>query len=186
MSYDPNRTADIYAYVEPAPAKEKHNPPTSEERLAEIRQRTIALSKQSSALSGFPQPHANYYTDFAGSETSHWDFSHVCYLLDLLEEPKFQGLWSREDDGHFSATDATWSLRENAPPMKFALGVTTPPNFATLAELKAALGARIAELKISPVMIFEWLAVSHSIADSQAFDRLSFKEKMRTFRQGES
>jgi len=186
MSYDPDRTADIYAEVESAPAKKKQKQLTSDqERLAFARQKHVALTKSSnSGRYGFNH-HENYYLDFARPETSHWDFSNVCYLLNLLEEPTFQGLWFRLEDGHYDTKLAQWNL-VRATPMKFPQGVATPPNFATLAELKVALTARIKELQIDEVKLAEWMSVAHSIADDQAFCRLPFSEKMETFRQGES
>jgi hypothetical protein len=184
MSYDPNRTADIYAEVESAPAKEKQKLPASDrERLASVRQRTIALSKKSNAASGFITHHESYYEDFAGVETSHWDFDHLTFLLNFLREPKFQSLWFRLENGHYDAIAANWKL-VRATPMKLSQG--EPPHFATLVKLKSALAARIKELSIDAILLAEWMSVAHSIADDQIFYRLSFEDQMNTFRQGES
>jgi hypothetical protein len=183
MSYDPNRTADIYAEVESAPAKEKQTPPTSsnQERIDAARKRHIALTKETSAASGFGQHHANYFKDFSGAETSFYDFSHVTFLLNFLQEPTFQGLWFRLDDGRYDAIAANWKL-VRATPMKFAAGVAVPPASASLAELKIALAARIKELKIDEVKLAEWMSVAHGIEGGRAFDRLPFTEKMSQFK----
>jgi hypothetical protein len=178
MSYDPNRTADIYAEVESAPTEGKQKPLADQERLASIRQRNIALSKETSVSTGFIK-HADYYKNFAGPETSHWDFRHVCYLLNLLEEPKFGNLYNCLDEGRFDAQLAQWT-RVRATDWKFSHG--DPPNSATLAELKVALASRIRELKISPVLLMEWASSSIPIAELQAFWRLPFEEKMQRFK----
>jgi hypothetical protein len=169
----------IEAPLEPATALALKPPASDQERLASIRQKTIALSKETSVSTGFIK-HASYYQDFAGPETSHWDFNHLTFLLNFLQDPKFGNLYHCLDEGHFSAIDANWT-RVRATQWKFSQGAV-PPASVSLVELKAAFAARIKELGISEILLAEWMVIPLGIADDQAFYRLSFSEKMQTFR----
>jgi hypothetical protein len=178
MAYDPTKPIEVAVDAIEANSKPPAEPAADQERIANARKNLIALSKSNNQDIGFPH-HADYWTDFAGPETSKFDFSHIAFLLNLLEEPKFGNLYLCLDEGHFDFHLANWT-RVRATDWKFSHGET--PNSATLAELKVALASRIKELGISEILLAEWMAIPLGIADDQAFDRLPFSEKMQTFR----
>jgi hypothetical protein len=165
------------AVVESAVAQ----PISNQDRLVAARKNHMALNKESRRYGGFGCNERDY-RDFAGPDTSYYDFSNAAFLLNFLQEPKFGNLFHRLEDGTYLAQLAQWQLRLNAEPMKFSPGTSAPPATVTLAELRVALAARIRELAISEVLLAEWMAIPHGIEGGQAFDRLPFAEKMNRFR----
>jgi hypothetical protein len=110
----------------------------------------------------------SYYRDFAGPETSYWDarrWIHVAYLLQtpILKQFRYMiGNKYNPRTAEYVWDDGTLCI--------------------ALADVKAAVLARIGELKLSQVNIWEYLATPHSIAEGRAFDDLSFDAKMQRFR----
>ena len=176
----------------PAIVRVDEKPPTGtdSERTAVARAKQIERSKRYSRTATFGRIPESGYQNFAGPETSYWDFEHVCYLLYKLADivapdsfrfnavgrPTYAGLWCNRDDGKYDRATATWTCDEQKA--KF-LGTNTT---VSLAELNAALAMRIAELGISRMMLEEYLATPHKAEDEQAFDKMPFAERVNQFK----
>jgi hypothetical protein len=165
MGFDPNRKADIFKTVE-APtdrnlgtAKElpitkqtsaprRANGQTDANRISSARERATAYCKiinAPGAQYGF-QYHESYYRDFAGPETSLWDAEHWVFVAEVLETPILKNIKHKMGN------------RYDARLGKFVSKADTDVVFLSLQELKDAVDARIAELGLSKVLIWEWLA----------------------------
>ena len=140
---------------------------TDADRLVSAKAQCIARSKASSADPNYGFGHApSYWQDFAGLDTSEYRFDHSMFLLGFLHDPKFEYLSHNYRDGDYNRQTGVW---------------TRGTSSVSIQELKNALAKRIAELEISEVLIFEYLAVPHSWQADQQFYGLSFAECMRKF-----
>jgi hypothetical protein len=149
------------------------------ERIAAARAKQIELSKKQSRAGERSGVHGeNFWTDFAGPETSHFDFERVLFMLSLpiLAHPKYLGFWCNRTAGTYDRKTGTWKAAYSSKFIPCEVGDT----FA-LADLKKALAERIVELNISEVLLVEWLAAPH--ADDQAWSRQDFEDRMKTFRE---
>jgi hypothetical protein len=118
-------------------------PLTDAERIAAARLRAMARSKEHNAPGapyGWDYPDS-HYQDFAGSQTSHWDAEVLVCIANILEIPKLrQSRYSLSGENY----DANTGL--------FNFGDCPA---VSIAELKATVDARIAELGLSKAKIWE-------------------------------
>jgi hypothetical protein len=181
VSYDPTKPIEIHA-VEPSIVRVDSRTPagTDAERIRAAREKHIEQSKRASAQYGGSCFHdGKYWADAAGYATSECDFERVLHMLSLpvLAHPKFLGFSCNREFGRYHRLTAVWTASaEN----KFVPCAAEGDTYS-LAELKKALAERIAELKISEVLLVEWLNLPHP--DSQAWDRQEFEDRMQTFRE---
>ena len=174
MSYDPTKPIEIHAE---APTPQISKPPTgsSADRIAAAREEQIKYSKDHDRAHSFNRHAEWHYRDFSGEQTSVWDFEHTICLLYKLEHPQFIGLWCNRDMGTYNHRMAVWT--EDTPKLP---GIGHAVH--SLADLKSALDTRIQELGLSRALIEEWFATIHNAEESQNWNRMSFEERMNTFK----
>jgi|SRR5579872_2346783 len=153
MSFDPNRTANLF--IVPEGANESPRTPRTSpiaksqsdaERIASARARAIASSKESNAhpIYSFDYPQS-HWQDFAGSETSSWDAGVLVCIANILETPILKnGPNAWQPEHQYDRTTGMFHFSD-APSV-------------SIKELKDAIDARIAELGLSKVKIWEWYA----------------------------
>ena len=125
------------------------------------------LTKECSDELGFHG--AGYWTDFAGSDTSNYDWDFWISVALLIELPlvDFVNL-----GGVYDHRKAEWMNG-------FMRGY---PARVPIAELKKRVSDRIRELGLSDVRLFEFMAAPHSIAEEVGDRGKTFDEKMSKFR----
>jgi hypothetical protein len=109
-----------------------------------------------------------YYTDFAGADTSEhwWDALHA--IVGLIHVPK-----------HFTMGMVGYDRKTGEGKAVDGLKKIRVP----IAELKAAVSARIAELGLSEVLIWEYLVEHHTIAEDSAFYATPFERRIERFKE---
>jgi len=91
--------------------------------------------------------------------------------LDVMDHPKIlSGEWNR--GGHYDSKQDAW--------------VSPGGSVVTFQELRDAVDARIRELNLSAELVHAYPHSVQSIEEGRAFRRLSFDERMKTLRRGES
>jgi hypothetical protein len=151
------------------------------ERIRAARAKHIEISKKESRSGEHFCVHGkNFWTDFAGPQTSHFDFERVLFMLSLpiLAHPKYLGFWCNRTAGTYDRKTAIWTAAYSNEFVPCKVGDT----FA-LADLKKALADRIVELNISEALLVEWLVTPSSHADDQAWGRQEFEDRMKTFQE---
>jgi hypothetical protein len=109
-----------------------------------------------------------YYTDYAGSDTSEhwWDVLHA--IVSLIHVPK-----------HFEMGLFSYDQKKGE-------GITTGEGVGKIrvpiAELRAAVDARITELKLAEHLVWEYIDEAHTVAEDKAFYSLPFEERIKRFR----
>jgi hypothetical protein len=136
------------ATLKPAPPKKravKPEPPaaprTSAERIAHARAKSIQWSKNSNPFGD----HESCWVDYVGDETSLWDAEHWAMFAEMLETPILK-TFKYELGNHYDTSTGQYVTKANIP-------------FMSLADLKAAVKARILELGISEPKLWEWFSV---------------------------
>jgi len=121
-----------------------------------------------------------YYSSHAGPGTSPWAFNHIMYLLRLLKEPTHHAL-TGHIFGHYDPRAAAWVIRKDQVP-----GAQHDVPIVSIFELITLLDKRIAELGLDPDLIESYMNVKRPCAETEAFDTLSFEQKIANFRAGEN
>jgi len=122
----------------------------------------------------------HYHTSHdAGPGTSSWAFHHVAYLLRLLKEETHHALIGHIF-GHYDPRAAAWVIRKDQVP-----GAQHDVPVVSIFELITLLDKRIAELGLDPDLIESYMNVKRPCAETEAFDALSFEQKIAKFRAGE-
>jgi hypothetical protein len=119
---------------------------TDAARIASAKARAMQISKENNrpgAQYGCDH-HESYYQDFSGPETSWWFANILVCFAEILEAPilkRSRWVWTHDKydprTGNYILSDAP---------------------AVTIAELKSAIDARIAELGLSKVAIWEWFS----------------------------
>jgi hypothetical protein len=158
--------------AQPKRAVKQEQPPdlrSDAERISAARAASIQWCKKSNSFGdgfGYDESH---YQDFAGSETSCWDAMHLVYIARILETPILK------------CSKFVWDY-QHYDPRKGAFTLSDAPA-VTIAELKAAIDARIGELGLSKPLIWEWLSVPHPDDDfGRAIWREDFTTRISRFR----
>jgi hypothetical protein len=163
----PTDNAPRTAKAEPITKPSRVVNQTDADRLVSAKAQCIARSKANSADPNYgSHTHQSYWQDFAGSETSAYRFDHLMFLLGFLKDPKWEHLSHNYRDGDYNRRTGIWTRGDQQ---------------ISIRDLKDALAKRIAELGISEVLLFEYLAIPHSWTEDRVFYALSFDERMRKF-----
>ena len=113
-----------------------------------------------------------YYKDFAGADTSEhwWDVLHA--IVGLIHVPHHftMGVFSYDHKRGEGKTTGEGVGKSRIP----------------IAELGAAIDARIAELKLTDYLVWEYVAEPHTVAEDNAFYSLPFEDRIKRFRAEES
>jgi len=144
---------------------------TDAARITSAKARAMHMCKDSNPVGGqygFEYP-PSYYEDFAGPNTSEYEFKHLLFILYFLHDPKFIKA-SLNYDGGYNSLTGVW-IRGTSQ--------------ISIQDLNVAVAERIAELGITEVLLLEYLAVPHGIAEYQHFGHLSFEKRMERFLRGE-
>lgn len=135
-------------------------PKTDSERIADARARSMKANKEWVAEGkriGYDiERDDSFYKDFAGPETSAWDADRWEFVAELLETPILKEPKYRRPAYHCNG------LTEIVVP---------------IAELKAAVNARIEELGLSAVKVWEWFLIREPHSD---FGRAIWREDLTT------
>jgi hypothetical protein len=149
ISEIPDWAQNLTAEPEPQEShdsKSHANPQSEAERIVAARARGMADSRNRNtpgAQYGWDF-HESYYADFSGPETSEWNAAVLVCIANILETPilkRSKYVWQRDN---YDPQTGTFTLSD-APAV-------------SIQELKDALDARIAELDLSKVKIWEWFA----------------------------
>ena len=139
------------------------------ERIAAARSRAMADTKENNAPGaqyGFEYPDY-YYQDSTGPESSQWDAGVLVCFAQILEAPilkRSKYVWTHDlydpRTGNFNLSDSP---------------------AVSIAELKASIDARIVDLGLSKVKIFEWFAYVRE-PRGQEYWRFDLETRVQKFR----
>jgi hypothetical protein len=174
--FDPNKKAKVIAEQAATPVvvdtREVQKTPTSFQRTPALR---LANAQRSCREHRSESPNAidlfqgeEYYTDFAGADTSEhwWDALHA--IVGLIHVPK-----------HFTMGMVGYDRKTGEGKAVDGLKKIRVP----IAELKAAVSARIAELGLSEALIWEYLVECHTVAEDSAFFGTPFETRIARFKE---
>lgn len=179
MPFDLKKSAEILVDAEgpdtskrPEPSRTVKPPMNADDMEESIVERYRRYNDSNG--SDFTYHHsASYYESFAGPNTSHFLFEHICYELGLLGEPVYLNT-NYGIKGHY---DRKLAARVSKSDHSSEEAVA-----ATLAQLKALLSARVLELGLDRETLENWMVTPHSLQEDQRFHLLPFEEQMKTFR----
>jgi hypothetical protein len=109
-----------------------------------------------------------YYNDFAGPDTSEhwWDVLHAIVGLIRVTHHFTMGVFSYDRMKGEGLTTGEGVGKSRVP----------------IAELRAAIDARITELKLTDYLVWEHVAEPHTVGEDKAFHSLPFELRIRRFR----
>jgi len=123
----------------------------------------------------FPVTHgAVYFTSFCGEHSSNHDWDVLMHLARLLQVPRLSTKWIDWDAWTPKRYD-----RVHARYFNLKVGY---PSFVGIEELRAEVEQRMTELKLEPVLVWEWMARPHPYVEDKAWRAKPFEVRMNTFR----
>ena|SRR6266571_2431258 len=181
MGFDSKRKADLFVVTEgpdgTAPRAAKGSPitkpsrvanQTDADRIASARARHLASVKENN-LPGAPYGFGylpEYFQDGPQPETSMYDFNRLLFTLHFLGDSKLY--FENDHCGQYRNMTGIWTRKDKSE--------------MSIQHLKDRVAARIVELGISAVLLFEYFAVPHTQQEDQQLYSLSFAEKMLRFK----
>ena len=138
------------------------------DRISAARARHLASVKENNlpgASYGFGYE-PEYFQDGGQPETSVYDFNRLLFTLYFLGDSELY--FENDHCGQYHNMTGIWTRKDKSE--------------MSIQHLKDRVAARIVELGISAVLLMEYLAVPHTIAEDQEFHNLSFAEKMLRFK----
>jgi hypothetical protein len=169
VSFDTQKRAKIFVPPEGTEPKAglTRKPPTDlgsdAERIAAHRRHDIAFMIQNNTCPPYGSLHdSDFWTDFAGAESSAYDASTLRTLLDILGVDMPMGAYDRKT--------GTWIGKDRA-----SISIET---------VRSVLDDRIKALGVSKLKLWEYIDSRPDFDEAREFRKLSFEQRMNRFREG--